>query len=103
MQDRGFTPFDVTALSTMPAKQLIGLRDRLLRLEESPECSDLEPSEIHPDRVYFKNDPRWDRLHKAVVAEFSRRENVAKATVRAVRSLEQARRKQRGGQRPTLR
>ena len=85
MPNRGLTPYDAAVFHTMPTKQLLGIRDGLLRLEESLADSDMEPAEILPGRVYFKDDPIWLQLHAAVTAELSMREHLPTAAERAAR------------------
>ena len=67
-------------LTRLTTKQLLSLRDRLLRCEDSLAKSDVEPaavsSEIDPATIRFKDDPRWSNLYNAVKAELSTREHV---------------------------
>lgn len=69
-------------LAKLTTKQLLSLRDRLLRCEDSLAKSDVEPSavssEIDPATIRFKDDPRWTKLYNAVKAELSTREHVPK-------------------------
>ena len=69
-------------LAKLTTKQLLFLRDRLLRCEDSLAKSDVEPaavsSEIEPATIRFKDDARWTKLYNAVKAELSTREHVPK-------------------------
>ena len=69
-------------LAKLKTKQLLALRDRLLRCDESLAWSDAEPSEIDPATIQFKDDPRWVSLYHAVKAVLSTRERVARPSER---------------------
>lgn len=82
MRSRGVKLLDLSTLLGLPTKRLLGLRDRLLRLEETSTQSDLEPGELKAGTLYFKDDPRWRTLPAAVVAQLSSREHLPKGADR---------------------
>jgi hypothetical protein len=77
-------------LSARPTRQLLALRDRLLRCEASLAASDVRPAdaarEIDPDTIRFKDDPRWTAMYEAVKAELATREHVARPAERRART-----------------
>ena len=91
VEPRRLEPIPVEKLANMDTKQLLGLRDRLLRLEESPDASDMYPDEIDPDVIQFESDPRWASIYAALKAVLAGREHVPGGEERA------ARRRARGG------
>ncbi len=82
-------------LTKLTTKQLLSLRDRLLRCEDSLATSDVEPaavsSEIDPATIRFKDDPRWTNLYNAVKAELSTREHVRRPKALREQMLERKR------------
>ncbi len=54
------------------SKQLMALRDRLAGMPETHEPAEGE-GEPDPAMVYSKADPRWARMHEAVVKELESR------------------------------
>ncbi len=86
-------PVDPDALSSWPTKRLMGLRQRLLRCEETLETSDVQSdAELDPSVIRFKQDPRWSALYDAVRAVLSTREHVPSGLERKQTRRERARR-----------
>ena len=74
---------DVSELAAWPTKRLLALRTRLLRCEESLENSDVQdPTELDPDVIRFKSDPRWTALYQAVLDLLATREHQPSGTER---------------------
>ena len=76
---RHVKPLDECVLRTLTAKRLIAYRNRLLSLEESPELSDCEPTEVaslDSQLIWFKSDTRWRTLYDQVLTVLSTRQNV---------------------------
>lgn len=80
---RALEPIPVEKLAVMGTRQLLALRARLLRLEECPESSDLDPDEINPAVIQFKSDPRWSQTHAALKEILAGREHVPGGAQRA--------------------
>jgi hypothetical protein len=70
------TPVAPDALSSMPTRALLALRNRMLACEESLAASDATPDELDPDVIRFKDDPRWKPSYDAVKAVLATREHV---------------------------
>jgi hypothetical protein len=73
-------PVSPADLAAWPTKRLLALRDRLLRCEANIEHSDLQGGEAlvrtDPSAIRFKDDPRWEELHAAVIRILNTREHV---------------------------
>ena len=79
MSPRGVSPISLDQLKALPTPRLLAYRDRLLALEESYELSDwtqVNRKEADPDRLYFKADPRWQRLYAELKAILAGRQHV---------------------------
>ena len=66
-------------LTTLTTARLLAYRDKLLALEQSPELSDWDPHELaalDPTKVYFKDDPRWQRAYAELKEVLGGREHV---------------------------
>lgn len=78
-------------LPSWPTKRLLGLRDRLLRCEETLDQSDVQDlAEIDPSVIRFRDDPRWQELYAATIEELNTREHVPTGTERKLRRKEEA-------------
>lgn len=74
---RTVSPVAPDTLASWPTKRLMGLRQSLLRCEESLETSDVQSAaELDPSVIRFKEDPRWLALYDAVRAVLDTREHV---------------------------
>lgn len=93
---RAVDPPALDSLPCLSTRQLLGLRDRLLRLPESEKVSDLESGEIDPALLNFKDDPLWARLHQALKAELATREHMPTGAEKASRRTAQAQRGDHG-------
>jgi hypothetical protein len=94
MRGRAIEIVSAEQLATWPTKRLLGLRDRLLRCEDSPSHSDSGPREIAAlaaAHVHFKDDPRWTALHSEVRRALASRENVIGGDERATKRERRAR------------
>jgi hypothetical protein len=87
---RELQPLPCATLSALTARQLLGLRNRLLRLEDSAKSSDRHAAEMDPRLIQFKSDPRWSEAYDAVRAELSKREHLPKGPERITRRKAQA-------------
>ncbi|MGC4117035.1 MAG: hypothetical protein QM765_21235 [Myxococcales bacterium] len=94
--ERKMRPVKTAALNALPTRQLLGLRDRLLRLEEAPESSDLRDNEIDAAFMQFKSDPRWRTAYDAVRGALAARGHVVNAVERRARQQVRKRREREG-------
>ncbi|MFT5684399.1 MAG: hypothetical protein ACI8RZ_005340 [Myxococcota bacterium] len=71
-------PVSREELEGMKTWALMAQRKRMLKCEESPEFSDLQPGDVvDPTVIRFKNDPRWREMYKALKAVLATREVVS--------------------------
>ena len=97
---RELQPVPLVGLKALTTRQLMGLRGRLLRVEESPDASDRLAHEIDPALIQFKSDPRWPVTYQAVLGELGKREHLPNGPERLAQRQAQARRRHGRKDRP---
>ena len=76
---RSVSILDRDQLAALTTARLLAYRDKLLSLEQGAELSDWEPHELaglDQARVYFKDDPRWQRAYAELKEVLWGREHV---------------------------
>ena len=70
---------DISELASWPTKRLLGRLNSLRKLEENPESSDMDESEIEAMRsngISFKCDPNWRDAYTELKTVLDAREHV---------------------------
>ena len=100
MQRRLVVSLTKESLESMSTRALLGRLQRLRECEDSPDCSDLSPTEISASAgILFKSDPLWTSAYEQVKEVLATREHVPRATSRSVESVP-SRGENRVGRRP---
>jgi len=76
---RSVRPLEPHQLAVLTTARLLAYQDKLLALEQSAELSDWEQHELaalDPSKVYFKDDPRWQRAYAELKEVLWGREHV---------------------------
>ena len=64
-------------MESLATGSLMTLRNKMLRCEEAPQFSDLQPGDVvDPAVIRFKSDPRWAVMYDSLKAILDQREHV---------------------------
>jgi hypothetical protein len=79
MSQRKVRPLPVEVLEALSTERLMAYRAKLMSLEDSAEMSDHDDSELAglpPGFLYFKQDPGWRDVYRALKSILADREHI---------------------------